>query len=248
MPIILITRVWSPSSIRDPVAEVICLVWPLINGSSGGYNKTGLLVAVLALYELSSRPVEQPASETPKDTKEGNADGYNMTEEHWLVGALPLGSLVFSLHTLLSDPSTLLAWSWTGYENSAPRGPMPHLHGSITLIAQSLGLFIALAMLSLSPTSINYLSHPVWFIFGLVSSYIMLQYRNWIGYLGGLGVAVFTMAVIPIVFQRAALTGLTARTYFMAFLVYCLLVLASVWTVAYAFVPGGPYLRERTDL
>ncbi|KAL4268280.1 Calcofluor white hypersensitive protein [Pleurotus pulmonarius] len=223
-------------------------IWPLINESSGGYNKTGLVVAVLALYELSTRPVEQTPSEASKDTNQGNTGVYSMAKEHWFVGALPLGSLVFTFHSLLSDPSTLLAWSWTGYENNAPRGPMPHLHGSITLIAQSLGLLIALTMLSLSPTSINYLSHPVWFTFGLASSYIMLQYRNWIGYLGGLGVAVFTMAVAPIVFQRAALSGLTARTYFTAFLVYCLLVLASVWTVAYAFVPGGPYLRERTDL
>jgi uncharacterized membrane protein YuzA (DUF378 family) len=38
------------------------------------------------------------------------------------------------------------------------------------------------------------------------------------------------------------------QVYFVAMLTYCILGLASVWTVAYAFVPGGKYLRERSDI
>ena len=40
----------------------------------------------------------------------------------------------------------------------------------------------------------------------------------------------------------------TATVYTAALGVYCALTLASIFTVAYAFVPGGVYLRERTDL
>lgn len=84
----------------------------------------------------------------------------------------------------------------------------------------------------------------------------MYAYRNWIGYAGGLGVAVFLMSVLPQVFDLAAATATAgggtglriSKTYTMALGVYCLLNLASIFTVAYAFVPGGVYLRERTDL
>lgn len=90
---------------------------------------------------------------------------------------------------------------------------------------------------------------------------MMYSYRNWLGYTGGLAHALFLMSVIPLVLQRAAiavgsntsspdtakLTGV-ARTYMLAMFVYCLLNLASIFTAAYAFVPGGWVFRERTDV
>lgn len=100
----------------------------------------------------------------------------------------------------------------------------------------------------------NPLSHPLWFAFGASSAYIMYTYRNWTGYAGGLGLAAFLMSILPQVFQvasTAAARGKTpavAKTYTIATFVYCLLNLASVFTAAYAFVPGGVYFRERTDL
>jgi len=78
----------------------------------------------------------------------------------------------------------------------------------------------------------------------------MYRHRDWVGYFGGLNLAVFSMSVLPMVLSLAAESsdGRVARTYTLAFFVTCLFYLASVWTVAYAFVPGGVYLRERTDL
>jgi hypothetical protein len=78
----------------------------------------------------------------------------------------------------------------------------------------------------------------------------MYQYRDWVGYAGGLNLSIFLMSILPATLQQTteAAKGGIGRTYFVTFLVVSLLYLASVWTVAYAFVPGGVYLRERTDL
>ena len=114
-------------------------------------------------------------------------------------------------------------------------------------MAQCLGLAIPMLLPS---DWVGILSHPIWFAYGSISAHFMHHYRDWVGYFGGLNLAVFLMSVIPVVLCKAAESsnGHLARMYTLAFFVTCLLYLASVWTVAYAFVPGGVYLRERTDL
>ncbi|KAF7967485.1 hypothetical protein HWV62_34095 [Athelia sp. TMB] len=220
-------------------------VWPQVNADSGGYNKTGIALACLALYELHTRSAQGPIA--TKKTSKASQLASDGSGPHWLAAAAALGGLIFSMHTLLSDSSTLIAWSWTGYADRKPLGPLPHLHGSVTLVAQALGLLIPI----ISPTwGQRILVHPIWFAYGCANAFVMYQYRNWLGYIGGLNLAVFLMSIIPHVLQGAALASKkgVAKTYFTAWLVACLLDLAGVWTVAYAFVPGGVYLRERTDL
>lgn len=221
-------------------------VWPLVNAESGGYNKSGLVLALLALSELHTRSdnirdghiTEYAVTPTAVDSKRAR-------DRHWLLPALSLGSLIFSLHCFLSDSSTLIAWSWSGYENGLPRGPQPNLHGALTLVAQCLGVLISM---SLGHTDI--LTNPVWFLYGASSSFAMYRYKGWLGYGGGLNFAIFLMSIIPQVFEGAAAhsPGRVGKMYFTAFLTACLFDLANVWTVAYAFVPGGTYLRERSDL
>ncbi len=97
---------------------------------------------------------------------------------------------------------------------------------------------------------------PHYFAFGATSTYVLYTYKNWPGYIGGLGVAFFLMSIVPTTFERlVAVTksngGMpcnVGRTLGTALVVYCLLILASIFTVAYAFIPGGVYFRERTDL
>lgn len=209
-------------------------MWPFVNENTGGYNKTGLSLALLAIVELSLRPALQVSTSMRKGS----------TPKSWATSGLALGSLIFTLHNLLADSATLIAWSWTGYP---AQGPVPHLHGYLTIMAQCLGL--AIPML-LSSTWVSILFHPLWFVYGSVSAYFMYNYRDWVGYCGGLNLAVFSMSVLPNMLSMAAESsdGHLARTYTLAFFICCLLYFASVWTVAYAFVPGGAYLRERTDL
>lgn len=200
------------------------------------------------LYEFHTRPTygyQQEKSKKVAPTVQPPAVASG--ERNWLLSAIPLGSLIFSLHCLLSDSSTIIAWSWTGFVDRKPRGPQPNLHGSITLIAQSLGLLVAILLASRKS---NIVTHPLWFIYGACSSFVMYCYRDWLGYTGGLNLAVFLMSIIPQILEGAASAsaGRVAKTYFTAWLVTCLLDLADVWTVAYAFVPGGVFLRERTNV
>lgn len=91
-----------------------------------------------------------------------------------------------------------------------------------------------------------------WYMFGAGSTYVMYTYRNWLGYSGGFGVAMWLMSIFPVVFESAAeeirAGKSVAKIYAAAMFFYCVMHVASVFTVAYAFVPGGVYLRERTDL
>ncbi|KAL5503883.1 CWH43 [Sanghuangporus vaninii] len=219
-------------------------LWPMVDERNGGYNKTGIFLAALAILHLALR---DDSSQTQTDTNaEQKQDVDRETRlrastKSWFPGSLALGSLIFSLHCFLTDPSTLIAWSWTGYPI---KGPLPHLHGTLTHIAQSVGLLLVL----LEPSANRVLTSPLWFFCGTISAYVLYNYKDWFGYYGGLGFAVFLMSIIPQTLQKAASSPFIGRTYFTAFLVTVLLYLANVWTVAYAFVPAGHLLRERTDL
>lgn len=227
-------------------------VWPFVDPSSINTAIIGLVLGLLAVYEQYQRP--STLSVSPKG-KENNTSASG--KQNWLSIALPLGSLIFTLHNLLADCSTLVAWSWTGYRNGEPKGPVPHIHGSLTLVAQSIGLLLPVVFAVIesdaklkpsTPATVNLLSHPLWFTYGAASVYVMYSYKNWTGYVGGLNTTLFLMSIIPSVLGRAAVSAQKrpAATWAGAMLVYCLLILASVFTVAYAFVPGGQYFRERT--
>ena len=233
LPTIPITPVSSSSLTHLPAANSD-LVWPFMNENTGGYNKTGLSLALLAVIELSLRPPSNVSTPLQNGT----------VSKSWITSGFALGSLIFALHNLLADSTTLIAWSWTGYP---AQGPVPHLHGYLTILTQCLGLAIPM---SLPPAWVGILRHPLWFVYGSASVYFMYTCRDWVGYLGGLNFAIFSMSVLPMVLSMTAeaSNGRLARTYTLAFFVTCLLYFASVWTVAYAFVPGGVYLRERTDL
>lgn len=209
-----------------------------MDSSSGGYNISGLFLAVAALWELCHRS-DAPATSSVR---------YTVRADAWLSSAAAFGSLMFGLHSLLADSSTLIAWSWTGWSHYKPNGPQPNLHGSLTLIAQCLGVAISLAAMSQNGSAVSLLTHPLWFLFGIASAAALYNYKNWLGYLAGLCFATFLTSVSPSILTQIATTARPGRTFFVAFLVAVTLYLADVWTVAYAFVPGGVYLRERTDL
>ncbi|KZS92349.1 hypothetical protein SISNIDRAFT_412412 [Sistotremastrum niveocremeum HHB9708] len=211
-------------------------IWPSLTNSSGGWNIIGLILAALAVFEYATRGDVSEIRSQETSVK-------NVETKSSILSALSLGSLLFALHSLLADSGTLVAWSWTGYP---AKGPVHGTHDALTILAIATGL-----LLSLIDGYPQFAKHPIWLSFGASSCFVMYSRKDWPGYFGGLGYAVFLSSVAPSVLSDAiqVTSNLGPGSVFgLSWLVYVLFALADVWTVAYAFVPGGVYLRERTDL
>ncbi|KAF2278469.1 calcofluor white hypersensitive protein-like protein [Westerdykella ornata] len=201
-------------------------VWPIMHGPNGGWNKLGLVLAALAILRstrsTASLVVDLPA---PGPTR-GSSTALS----------LGLAGLFFAMHSLLSDSSTMILWVWEGYP---VRGPLAVPHGAWTLITMGIGLVTGLFLPELAGS---------WFLYGVgsIGAAILTTSSHWFGYYGALALAFYVMAVAPVLISQAARYS-PAKTFGVGFLIYNILVLAHVWVVAYAFVPGGPLMREHTD-
>jgi hypothetical protein len=211
-----------------------------VNFASGGHNKLGLLLAVLAVTEKVNRRNRTPGSGQKQSKMEISVPNASA----W-PAALSLGALLYALHAHLGDSGTLISWSWTGYP---VKGPIAGFHNPLVFLAMACGF-----LLSSFPVVSPVMTSPAYVSFGATSLYCMYNYRDWPGFFGGLGYTVFLCSIVPTaVLNAASCIGPSknhmGKVFGSAGLVYALFVFADVWTVAYAFVPGGVYLRERTDL
>lgn len=202
-------------------------VWPIMNSVNGGFNKFGLLLGILAVMR-STRKAPSADISSVSQKKQGGSS---------LLASLGLAGLLFGLHSLLSDSSTMITWLWEGYPI---RGPIPAPHGAFVIAAMGAGFLIGLLKPQLSTT---------WGFFGVssIAAYVFYSNAGWTGFYGALVLTVYLMALVP-PFITTATRHSPGRTFGLAFLFYNIVVLAHVWVVAYAFVPGGPLLRERSDI
>ncbi|TKA67899.1 hypothetical protein B0A55_09714, partial [Friedmanniomyces simplex] len=133
----LIARInaWAIGLIASSIAKFAFWtnnpVWPIMNAENGGWNKTGIalfLVAIGRLY-LRKPAMAANASATPKQEKPARGASA--------LASLGFGGLMFALHYLLSDSSTIILWTWSGYP---VRGPLAVPHGAWTIATMGLGL------------------------------------------------------------------------------------------------------------
>jgi hypothetical protein len=201
-------------------------IWPIMHAENGGWNATGLVLGALAVLRstrhISGARSDLPASGSPKGSS--------------TLAALGLAGLFFCMHSLLSDSSTMVLWVWTGWP---AKGPLAVPHGVYTIFAMGIGTVIG----TFYPTLCRSWG---FFAVGAVGAGVLTFVENWTGFYGALALAIYTMAIAP-TFISSALSHSPAKTFGFGFLVYNVLVLAHVWVVAYAFVPGGPLMREHTD-
>lgn len=200
-------------------------VWPVMHAANGGWNGTGLVLGLLAALRFT-RKAPLASGSLPGGKQGGSA----------ALAACGVGGLFFGLHSLLSDTSTMILWVWEGFPI---RGPYFSTHGWITVAAMSAGLFVGISRPALAG---GWLQYAV----GVLGAVVLTFFSHWVGYFGGLGLAAYLMAVsVPLI--GTASKKSPAVTFGLGFFIYVFLVLFHVWVVAYAFVPGGPLVREHTD-
>jgi hypothetical protein len=205
-------------------------LWPTMHAENGGWNKLGLFLAVLAAVRSARRSLAQSSVSGgdyyPPSGKKGSA----------LLAGVGLGGLFFGMHSLLTDSSTMISWVWEGFPI---RGPIQVPHGAVTIFAMSVGLVFGLYNPRVAGS---------WTAFGVGSlgAAVLTNYSHWFGFYGGLALAFYLLAVTP-VFITSAVHHSPASTFGVGFCVWVFLTLFHVWVVAYAFVPGGPLVREHTD-
>lgn len=201
-------------------------IWPVMHAENGGWNKLGLVFAILAVFRTTRRDPSLIIDAQVGKQQKGSG----------LLAAFGLGGLFFAMHSLLSDSSTMVSWVWDGYP---VRGPLAVPHGSYTILAMGLGLPFGLFFPDLAGS---------WTMYGIASigAAVLTTYRHWFGFYGGLVLAFYVFASTPVMIGSAVRHG-PGMTFGVGFLFYNLLVLMHVWVTAYAFVPGGPLVREHTD-
>ena len=201
-------------------------IWPVVRPQDRGWHKLGLTLAVVSVL-WSTRNLNHGAIDVPQpQTNRGSA----------FLSGLGMAGLLFAMHSLLSDSSTMVLWTWTGFPI---QGPISVPHGAYTIFTMSAGVVFGLFYPSLSRS---------WTAFGVgsVGAALLTRYDDWLGFYGGLILAFYVMAVAPSLISSAVRTG-PAKTFGLGFFFYNFMVFFHVWVVAYAFVPGGPLVRERTD-
>ena len=199
-------------------------IWPILHAQNGGWNKVGVLLAVAAILRSTRKVTENSGGLQP-------AEGQKSSPT---LAGLGLAGLFFGMHSLLSDSSTMILWVWEGFP---VRGPIA-ANGVITILTMGLGVIVSILFRS-SITNWTNLS-----LIG-IGAFLVTSYSDWTGFVGALLLSTNFMAIAPALIISAVRNG--PSSFGIGFLVYNVMVLAHVWVVAYAFVPGGPLMREHTD-
>ncbi|GAA6058597.1 hypothetical protein JCM10212_004008 [Sporobolomyces blumeae] len=232
-------------------------VWPFVRATvdektnNGGSNATGLCLGVLALVEACTRsrsPTSSVAAPSVPRTAESDKksdDPVPLDERgpfgSYLASTLGFGGLWFLVVLLFTDTGTTIAYSFAGYPTS---GPFNVPHGWLTIAALSLGISFNVANPSLA-ARIAY--SPVTFVVASACAALTYSQTSWASYLPALVLATYTTLLFPHSLASVLTHSTRPSAFFVSFLTYCVLVLASTFCVAYAFVPGGNAFRERMD-
>lgn len=210
------------------VARIPCFtnnpLWPIMKPSIGGINHWGIAIGIAGAACAGVMVPDRTAAPIKAPSSSGVLLGFGV------------GSWLFLVMTFITDVSNLPLWVWEGFPL---RGPSPIPHGVVIL-------FVIAAGTLWSHKSKFALSWPGMVIFNIAMVGIS-QLKNWPGFAAGLVVA-FYLAAYALPLLKASSSHCPGKVFGIGMLFSVLYMFAETWTVAYAFVPGGPLLRERTWL
>lgn len=225
-------------------------LWPFMRTSpdpkleNGGWNTCGFVIGLLAYLDtVIRRPRAMVTAAPASGSDSGSTVAAARPTFLGAVGSvIGFASSFFLLHWLFTDSGTIIAWSFDGYPAS---GPFAFPHGLLTISALALGVV-------LSPLHHSLRIASSWLAYGAACASAALLYSQtyWTAFFPGCLLGVYAVSTFPaflfsILFHSPRGPALTFGT---AFFLYVILQLASTWPVAYAFVPAGWILRERTDI
>jgi hypothetical protein len=206
---------------------VITMVLKHVNSSTnpfwcvaaeGRWSVLGMVISAAAVAELATRP--GGGFPIAPVTREF----IRATAAQQVAIGMGFGSLVHLIHTFATDGGTIISWTWTGFPVTGPTHPAACL-----VIAVACAACVA----------------PAWWPIGVIGAVVLYRYPDWIGFVGGLALVWYLVAALP-GYLRAV--SLCPGAIGWGLLLYCVLGVVSVVTTAYAFVPFGNLVRERTDL
>ncbi|KAF9980634.1 hypothetical protein BGZ75_008196 [Mortierella antarctica] len=200
-------------------------IWPIMNENTGGQNMIGLVLGVLASVQVMLR--KEPGEDEPQTIQK--------TGESWLLAAISAGGYLFCLHSMFTDSTTISRWSLGGYPNT---GPQPVPGGLMVIAAMAVGLTVS--------SKRRWVTSLIWWIIGTAGLAVLHFLEGDVGFAGGIVFTVYALSLFPTLFRSLSRQP-PGRTFLVTMLVYNIFALAHVWVVAYAFVPVGVWMRERTD-
>lgn len=249
-------------------------IWSIMYSKNGGWNTVGLVIGVLCAIQVMRRSgAEEDEFEDAHEDDFGDEtsgrrrsspsrsfiakknDNIRLSgldyssgdvfdefgkQGNWFLGALGVGAALFSLHHNLVDSGLLCRWSVDGYPTP---GPEPAIFGPVVMGAIGLGI-----LYSLNDRVRNWMITPRATIFASIAVFVLYYVPKYVGFFAGLFWAVWVVAITPTLFTAIKNYRCVGKCMIVGCLTYQLLSFGSIWTVAYAFVPGGWVLRERTHI
>lgn len=205
-------------------------IWAVMNENTNGYNNTGLVIAILfGMLTPFTNQIHTLPSKLPR------AD-FTFVSKIFI--SLGFGALIFSIHQLLTDSSTVIYWAWEGFTDST--GPLQWPWSGLTCAV----------MLFATLISIRFINKPLVPSILLIISTAVLCCRpikEWNKYIAGGLLYVASLIMVTPTYLILVASTKSICVFTLGLIFYNFLVLGHVWVVAYAFVPGGWLLRERIE-